>query len=496
MHTKRSGAYHRRTAIALGSLLLAVAAPSVSHAEEGPAPANVLPGPVVMWGAPTEMRDVLSPPEGLDDAVAIAASDTPGSYTNLALKSDGTVLGWGLNRFGEGTPPAHLDNVRAIDTGAGFSLALTADGSVIAWGDDESGQLDVPPDLGAVTAISAGGYFGYRGLGVPEAACGFALALRPDGTVVRWGQDRPGLGCTLIDARMDPPEGLDEVVAISAGSNQALALRADGTVVAWGHGASPYFDGTHPSRWTDIVAISAGSGNSLGLRSDGTVLAYGIWGESGPPSVDDVAAISASRRDVFLHVDSSVSTYPATWPPSEPTDPGIQAVAAGYDYSLAIGAPTLPPDPILGSADIQPFVDSNRAGTAEAFHYIAAGTGAATELNLYVDESNEARRIAVGVYADRAGRPGRLLARGRLTNVTNGEWNTIPINTIQVAAGEEYWIALMSPRRAGTLRFRDLPDGDGGPTSLSHGMGMRRDLPHRWRAGHAFANSPASAYLR
>src|SRR6476620_2719434 len=90
----------RAVAIGVGCLLVGSIAPSASHAEPQPGMREIRPGPVVSWGGPTELQPALSPPAGLDDAVAIAASDSNGSYSNLALRADGTVVGWGLNRFG------------------------------------------------------------------------------------------------------------------------------------------------------------------------------------------------------------------------------------------------------------------------------------------------------------------------------------------------------------------------------------------------------------
>jgi len=487
----------RAAAIGIGCLLMGSLAPAASRADTQLPMPDVRPGRVVSWGGPAEYQPSLSPPAGLDDAVAIAASDTNGSYSNLALRADGTVVGWGLNKFGEATPPPGLNDVVGIDTGAGFSLALRSDGSVTSWGANDSGQLDVPADLGPVAAVSAGGYFSSRGLGVPDGVCGYALALRPNGTVARWGQDTPGLGCDFIDARMDPPAGLDDVTAISAGSRQAVALRADGTVVAWGTGVSDGYDGTPPGLWSDVVAISAGSGNSLGLRSDGTVVAYGIWGESGPPRVSNVAALSASNADVFLHRDGTISVYRDTFPPSAPTGEVFRAVSAGYDYGLAIAAAAEPSAPILGSSDVQPWVDTNPAGTAEAFQYTATRSGPATAVHVYLDEQNEATQVIVGVYDDAEGQPGTLLATGHTTELVPGEWNPIPITSTTITAGQPYWLALLSPLESGTIRFRDVPDGVGGPTKLSaqSGLSARCGLPAKWKTGHDFANSPASVYL-
>ncbi|WP_270888309.1 choice-of-anchor R domain-containing protein [Pedococcus sp. 5OH_020] len=487
-----------RGAVVLGAALLSLGAPVPAASAMATVPlAPAFSGQVVAWGAAGELQDTIRPPAGLDDVVMVAASDAPGSYSSLALRSDGTVVGWGLNRYGEADPPEGLHSVVAIDSGAGFSLALHADGSVATWGADDTGQLDVPADLGPVTAISAGGYFGYGGIGVPQAVCGYALALRPDGTVVRWGRNREGLGCDLIDSRMDPPVGLTDVVAVSAGSVQALALRSDGTVVGWGQGVT-FGDGIRPELWSDVVAISAGTGNSLGLRADGTVLAYGIWGEAGPPRLQNAASVSASTVDLFLGRDTTISSYP-TQTGDRPADAGYLAVSAGEGYSLAIHAvqEPLPWIPPLGSAEVQPWVDSNPAGTAEAFQYTASRDASVSTLHLHLDASNAARTLVVGVYRDDHGRPGTLLSTGTSRDPVAGQWNAIPISTTQIEAGQRYWLALLGPKDTGLIRFRDLPSGTGGPAIISRQTNLTssRGLPASWTSGTRFTSSPASAYL-
>jgi hypothetical protein len=136
----------------------------------------------------------------LSNVVAIAAGGDHG----LALKSDGTVVGWGRNDFGQASPPARLSNVVAIAAGGSHSLALRRDGTVVAWGDNESGQAIPPAGLSNVVAIAAGGWH--------------SLALRSDGTVVGWGWD--------IAGQATPPAGLSNVVAIAAGGYYSLALVA------------------------------------------------------------------------------------------------------------------------------------------------------------------------------------------------------------------------------------------------------------------------------
>ena len=77
---------------------------------------------------------------------------------------------------------------------------------------------------------------------VAIAASGYnSIALKADGTVVRWGYDYYG--------NASVPAGLSNVVAIAAGRAHGLALRADGTVTGWGYGAGA----SAPATLTDAV---------------------------------------------------------------------------------------------------------------------------------------------------------------------------------------------------------------------------------------------------
>jgi hypothetical protein len=74
---------------------------------------------------------------------------------SLAIRTDGTLVGWGFNPFGEtNVPPGKF---KAVAAGVSWSLGLREDGKLLAWGlNGVWGNLNVP--AGRFEAISAGGF--------------------------------------------------------------------------------------------------------------------------------------------------------------------------------------------------------------------------------------------------------------------------------------------------------------------------------------------------
>lgn len=72
----------------------------------------------------------------------------------LVLATNGSVWGWGGNSFGElalapgitpVTRPVKVitagSHITQLSAGTGYALALRSDGTVLGWGSDDSGQL-------------------------------------------------------------------------------------------------------------------------------------------------------------------------------------------------------------------------------------------------------------------------------------------------------------------------------------------------------------------
>jgi alpha-tubulin suppressor-like RCC1 family protein len=129
-------------------------------------------------------------------------------------------------------------------------VALKADGTVIAWGDNRRGQASVPPGLSGVIAVSAGE--------------NHTLALLNNGQVVGWGANTAG-------QLSIPTSKIVNVVAIAAGRESSLAVTADGNLVAWGNRRYITFKGSYGGK---VYSVDSDNQNSImGLRDGGVLVA-------------------------------------------------------------------------------------------------------------------------------------------------------------------------------------------------------------------------------
>ncbi|MGR6320026.1 caspase family protein [Micromonospora soli] len=300
--------------------------PRQSH--QTPVPQRLPPsgGTVIGWGGrnPSLTRAFatvlefgrLAVPAGLRGVTAISA----GSRHALALTTDGSVLGWGENTFGQTRVPVRrLRGVRAIAAGGAHSLALCTDGTVAGWGNNNGGQAKTPKTVCQAVQVAAGGWH--------------SLALLHDGTVAAWGENR--------DGQTRVPLGLQDIVSVAAGEAHSLALHVDGTVTAWGR--NNYGQSSIPAAAVDVVTIAAGGSYSIALRRDGQIISWGRAPTgSAPRRLEGALGLSAGEshclalgRDGVLHAwgDNSYEQCDIPHGLGE-----LTAVSAGGTFSLALVA--------------------------------------------------------------------------------------------------------------------------------------------------------------
>src|SRR5919107_1376720 len=208
-----------------------------------------------------------------EESAANQEAATSSSSSMGGLETFTTVAAWGDNFFGQlgngvplpypddsrSTMPLEVSNLdgaelKAIAGGANHSLALKNDGTVLAWGLNQDGELGDGTNTDSSTPVEVrdpndpSGYL--SGVKALTAGSSHSLALKDDGTIWAWGDNRASQG-TRIGGQLgddeitsgNTPLQVSElpggIEAIAAGAEHGLALKDDGTVWSWGYN----FDG-------------------------------------------------------------------------------------------------------------------------------------------------------------------------------------------------------------------------------------------------------------
>jgi alpha-tubulin suppressor-like RCC1 family protein len=167
-----------------------------------------------------------------------------------------------------------------------YCLALKDDGTVWAWGDNRFGQLGDGTLTDRYNPVQVSALFDMTAI---AAASHCSVGLKADGTVWTWGSNANGMlgnGTLSNYAISDPTQvsGLTNMTTITASINHAAAIKDDGTVWAWGlNNKGQLGDGTQTNRHTpvqvigltDVVAVAVGDDYSIALKSNGTVWGWG-----------------------------------------------------------------------------------------------------------------------------------------------------------------------------------------------------------------------------
>jgi hypothetical protein len=150
---------------------------------------------------------------------------------------------------------------------------------------------------------------------------------------------------------------------------------------------------------------------------------------------------------------------------------------------------------VLGTTQIEDSLDSTRAGMAEAFPVVARSSGQVNFISVFLDPSNTASAVLVAVYASNSGSPGRLLSQSAIPNPVPGQWNAVPIPSVQVTRWKRYWVALLGLN--GQVQFRDRPSNcysRGIQYSETSQQTNLTSLPAIWSGGSQRSNCDVSMF--
>ena len=113
-----------------------------------------------------------------------------GFYYSVALKSDGSVVGWGIDSLVTSTPAG--TDFAAIAGGARHALALASDMSIVSWGSNVYGQVsDTPTDTDFVAIAGGEAHSLALQLFIPEPSCFVTLSsLLGIGLIGHWWRRR------------------------------------------------------------------------------------------------------------------------------------------------------------------------------------------------------------------------------------------------------------------------------------------------------------------
>jgi alpha-tubulin suppressor-like RCC1 family protein len=195
----------------------------------------------------------------------------------IALDANGLVYAWGPNDFGQigvgaitgpinfavqsnqpGFCPGYAFVVNSVSSGGTSNMAIASDGTILGWGDSTAGQLsNIPP----TSNTCATGLPDVAGAIKLAGGVSHTLAYRPDGTVMAFGSNGTGqLGDGTTTNRLVPVSVLG---ASGVGVLNLLGLSNFTVVIAGGGTVTSSPAGLTCSSGTCVVPFPAGTAVTL-----------------------------------------------------------------------------------------------------------------------------------------------------------------------------------------------------------------------------------------
>ncbi|PWH86737.1 RCC1 domain-containing protein [Brumimicrobium oceani] len=219
------------------------------------------------------------------------------AYFTLALKSDGTIWAWGQNNeYQLGNSPATPEQLSPIQVGtdtdwveiaagtSSTSFAIKSDGTIWGWGSNPSSIIVMGSSTYTVaTPTQVGTDTDWLSMSVGSQ---HILAQKQDSTLWSWGGG-VGLGAGGAPTVTNTPQQIssDKWIYFSAGTNTSFGIQENGTLWVWGVNINGQLgDGTSTDRLvptqigndTNWSTVQAGKfATTMATKIDGTVWYWG-----------------------------------------------------------------------------------------------------------------------------------------------------------------------------------------------------------------------------
>ena len=313
--------------------------------------------------------------------VAIAA----GYNHSLARCADGTVVTWGNNAYGQlGNNSTTNSNVPVDITtsgelngrtviylvgGSDHSIGLCSDGSLVSWGRNNYGQLGNDSTVNSSIPVVVDASDVLAGKAITAIATGgwHTLALCSDGTLAAFGRNNNGqLGNNstadsgvAVNVNLSGVLANKTITAIGGSNAHSLAPCADGTLAAWGSNNNGQLGNNSTTGSSVPVEVSR---TTLGTGMKFTDLATGS-------SASHVLALTA------FHVSSN-STLSGLTVSGGTLMPAFDSATTAYTVSMPNVAASVTVTPTVAEANASVKVNgaSVVSGTPSAAIPLVAGT--------------------------------------------------------------------------------------------------------------------------
>jgi alpha-tubulin suppressor-like RCC1 family protein len=222
-----------------------------------------------------------------------------GDHT-FAIKTDGTLWGWGGNDRGnlginavanKNTPVTTFaggTDWKSVSCGRKHTTAIKTDGSLWTWGVNGQGELGINDNINRSTPVTT--FIGGNNWKQVSANGYRTAAIKTDGSLWTWGDGRQGmLGNNATTNRSTPVTtfiGGNTWKSVAGGTLHTAAIKTDGSLWVWGYNnvGQLGINNTDQRREIPVTTFSGGTTwksvvcvgyHTVAIKTDGSLW---VWG--------------------------------------------------------------------------------------------------------------------------------------------------------------------------------------------------------------------------